>query len=85
MTLTWISAGVRCAIVVAMLLVVRGAHAQPAWVHTDMGTLGGTYSEAFGIDDAAQVVGQSTTASGAAHAFLWTAAGGMLDLGTLRC
>ena len=30
-----------------------------------------------------QVVGWAGTASGATHAFSWTAAGGMVDLGTL--
>jgi probable HAF family extracellular repeat protein len=49
---------------------------------TDLGTLGGLDSFAFGINTSGQVVGSSTTASGDTHAFLWQD-GRMLDLGTL--
>lgn len=52
-------------------------------VMTDLGTLGGTYSEAYGISPQLCVTGVSKTSSGAPHAFVWNMRVGMLDLGTL--
>jgi probable HAF family extracellular repeat protein len=55
---------------------------------TDLGTLGGLSSSAYGINDAAQVVGSAATkgpisgTSGATHAFLYSS-GTMADLGLL--
>jgi probable HAF family extracellular repeat protein len=50
---------------------------------TDLGTLGGTSSWAWGINDSGQVVGQAdTTGDVATHAFLYDGLG-MHDLGTL--
>jgi probable HAF family extracellular repeat protein len=51
----------------------------------DLGTLpGDTYSQATAVSHG-QVVGvsESDLTGGGEHAFIWTAAGGMVDLGTL--
>ncbi|OJW19803.1 MAG: hypothetical protein BGO49_13865 [Planctomycetales bacterium 71-10] len=53
-----------------------------AGVVTDLGTLGGDYSGALGINDAGQVVGYSRTASGPIRGFLYEN-GVMKILGTL--
>lgn len=50
---------------------------------TDLGTLGGPASYAQAVNKSGTVVGYSNTASGDVHAFRWTAADGMVDLGTL--
>ena len=49
----------------------------------DLGFLGGSdpYSYAFAINNSGQVAGDSMTASGHAHAFLWDPVNGMQDLG----
>lgn len=51
----------------------------------DLGTLGGQYAQAWGINDSGFVTGNSQTKSdvGATHAFIWHTKTGMLDLGTL--
>jgi probable HAF family extracellular repeat protein len=48
----------------------------------DLGTLGGTSSNAGAVNGVGQVIGQSSTAVGYNHAFLWQN-GSMTDLGTL--
>ena len=48
---------------------------------TDLGSLGGTYNSANGINDSGQIVGQSESADGALHSFLYEN-GEMKDLGT---
>jgi probable HAF family extracellular repeat protein len=51
---------------------------------TDLGTLSGGYSDPTGINDHGAVVGNATVAPNSAYrAFLWTAAQGMQNLGTL--
>jgi len=49
---------------------------------TNLGTLGGTTARAYDLNDAGDVVGASTTATGQSHAFVWRN-GVMTDLGTL--
>lgn len=51
----------------------------------DLGTLGGQYAQAWGINDSGFVTGNSETKSdvGATHAFIWHKGTGMVDLGTL--
>jgi len=60
---------------------------EPGGQVTDLGTLGGRDSQAFGINAAGQVVGGSLRADGSRHAFLFTTGkntvGKMADLGTL--
>jgi probable HAF family extracellular repeat protein len=51
---------------------------------TGVGTFGGTWSKAYGINDAGQVVGAAQTAGGSFHAFLRNGNSAALqDLGTL--
>jgi probable HAF family extracellular repeat protein len=73
---------------VAMALVMPHqsmSGAKPSSNVVDLGTLGGGFSDAFGINNdpsSVQVVGRSTRADGFTHAFFWTAPGPMVDLGT---
>lgn len=50
---------------------------------TDLGTLGGDFSHAYGLSDTGTVVGQAKTSSGAPHAFIEAPDANMLDLGTI--
>jgi len=59
-----------------------GILATPMYTITDLGTLGGNYSYAYGINYFGQVVGSSQIANGEYHAFLYSD-GTMIDLGTL--
>ena len=73
------------ALAVVLAGLVAGARAAPApqFQIVDLGTLGGSWSNATDINNSGQVVGHSYTAAGELHAFSWTQAGGMVDLGTL--
>ena len=63
-------------------LFAADARAVPMYHVTDLGTLGGAYSDGFGINASGQVTGWSyTTGDAADHAFLYD--GTMHDLGTL--
>src|SRR5439155_155495 len=66
-----------------LAVVTAGQAMAAAFTVTDLGTLGGSFSVARGINDLGQVVGYSATAGGATHAFLWQS-GTMIDLGTLN-
>src|SRR6516165_9664411 len=63
------------------LLLLSAARGQPSYTITDLGSLGAGASNAFGINDRGQVVGESNT-TGLTHAFLYSG-GQILDLGTL--
>ena len=65
-----------------LLLCTGSAFAQPGWIATDLGTLGGSSAYGYGINNAGHVVGSSSTGS-FEHAFLWTPAIGMQDLGSV--
>ena len=51
-------------------------------IMTDLGTLGGTYTRAYGINNSGRVAGYSYNENGYSRAFLWEN-GVMTDLGTL--
>lgn len=57
-------------------------HAYSNGAVTDLGTLGGSNSWAYGINTTGQMVGDSNTASGADHGFIYSN-GTMTDLNTL--
>src|SRR5207247_1304568 len=49
----------------------------------DLGTLGGSFSDATLVSTDGRVFGRSDTSDGTSRLFTWTPAGGMVDLGTL--
>jgi probable HAF family extracellular repeat protein len=59
----------------------QSASKPSCWTLKGLGTLGGDWSEAYGVSsDGSVVVGWAENAEGQPHAFRWTAAGGMEDL-----
>jgi probable HAF family extracellular repeat protein len=62
---------------------IGGATRSTNVTRVDLGTLGGASSYAADVNNSNTVVGWSETSSGTTHAFRWTAAEGMVDLGTL--
>jgi probable HAF family extracellular repeat protein len=75
------SLGIALALVFAAPLVTLAA---PVAFYdiTELGTLGGSTSDARGINSSGQVVGAADTVSGSEHTYLWSS-GKMQDLGTL--
>jgi probable HAF family extracellular repeat protein len=76
----------KLALCFVLLLAASTCFAQMYTV-TDLGTLGGSWSMATGVNNLGQVTGRSEVLNSygllRAHAFLWTKNGGMQDLGTL--
>ena len=71
-------------LIVALITLLAAAPCVAAeYEAIDLGTLGGTESDALAINDLGQVVVGAFTAAGEYHVVLWTAGGGMQDLGTL--
>lgn len=68
--------------VAAAMFALFNSTAHASWSVTDIGTLGGSISQALGLNDLGQVVGSSTTSEGNTHAFLYSD-GQISDLGTL--
>lgn len=67
----------------ALVLATKTARAEILFTFTDLGTLGGFYSEPSGINENGQVVGTSETAASEQRGFHWTSTGGIQSVGTL--
>src|SRR6516225_10340329 len=72
------------ALLCTLTLSIVGQPTPSRYTVTDLGTLGGAQSIAYGINATGQVVGSShiTSAIYSPHAFLWQN-GTMIDIGTL--
>jgi probable HAF family extracellular repeat protein len=85
-TLSWITAPALFAVLampVQSSAQQQDANPPPDYVVTDLGTLGGTFSIAIGLNRAAHVGADADLSNGNQHPFLWTKDKGMQDLGTL--
>ena len=67
---------------ISAIMSTPAAFAQSTYWVTDLGSLGGESSSAYGINNNGEIVGDSWTTNGVEHAFLYTG-GRMVDLGTL--
>ncbi|WP_341530211.1 DUF3466 family protein [Nostoc sp. UHCC 0302] len=65
------------------LATYQSAAAVTLYSITNLGTLGGEVSGAYGINDKGQVVGQSSITNGEPRAFVWSEGIGMRNLGVL--
>jgi probable HAF family extracellular repeat protein len=85
-TLSWIAAPALFAVLampVQSSAQQQDANPPPHYIVTDLGTLGGTFSLAYGLNRAAHVGGVADLSNRNQHAFLWIKDKGMQDLGTL--
>ncbi len=57
---------------IAVLLMAGAARGQAQFAVTDLGALGGTWSQAFGINNSGEVVGVATDSGRNQHAFLYS-------------
>lgn len=74
--------GLRGVLLAIMLAAAPAAWAVPQYTVVNLGTLGGGYSQAQGINGSGAVVGYSTTSGGDYHAFVYSG-GAMHDLNSL--
>src|SRR4051812_2796229 len=65
-----------------LVLVARAAWAAPQYTLTDLGTLGGNYSQANGVNSLGRAVGTAMDSGGHSKAFIYQG-GGDTDLGSL--
>ena len=80
---TSLTAPLGIALALVWLHPASALHAQsPQYYVLDLGTLGGTSSQANDINNSGQVTGDAYTSGGRSHAFLYSG-GSMTDLGTL--
>lgn len=79
---------IRNILLLLVVVLLSGMEAPRSWASnyrytvTDLGTLGGNTSYAYGINNLGQVVGKSNV-GGLGHVFLYTPGSGMTDLGNI--
>lgn len=72
-------------VVTSLAIFLSGAaQALPLYILHDLGTLGGTFSSGYGVNNNGQVTGASSLRDDTTrHAFVGNATSGLTDLGTL--